>query len=157
MKMLKTFSFDYTENVYPRWSYKTDGAAVISKNFIKLIPPVANRAGEIILRKKLRSQSFQADVNFKILSSQNNNPYGFAIWFINSEKPIKDSKGSLFGFKGDYSGLGVFVMKHTSGSWIIHANQNSGMEEYKISENAINENNGCTILGPVENFARTVR
>ena len=89
MKLLKTFSFDYADQMFPRWSYKTDGAAVVSRSFIKLIPPVVNRAGEVLLRKKLRSQSFQIDVTFTIKATNNNNPFGFALWYINSEKTYK--------------------------------------------------------------------
>lgn len=133
----------------------TDGAAVISKRFVKLVPPVAYRAGEIVLRQKIRTQKFSADISFKISSSKE--PYGLGIWYINSKKPLKDSKGSLFGFKGDYAGLGIFVYKDVNGNWIIHGNINKGMQEYQLTPESVSNDNACTILGNVQDTARTIR
>ena len=46
-KMIKGASFDFKELMYPKKTIITQNAAVISKNFIKLIPAVYQRAGTI--------------------------------------------------------------------------------------------------------------
>lgn len=154
--MLNYLSFDFATNNYPKSSWITEGAAVVHKNSITLVPPVVGRAGEIKVKRKIRSQSIQVDLTFIITSAMNNN-YGFAIWYINSNKPISDSKGSLFGFKGDYSGLGIFVMKDSQDNWVVHGNTNRGMQEYKISQDKLNAQNTCAIYGAVENVPRTIK
>lgn len=159
-QLLENISFDFKDKKYPHYSYITEGASVISKNFIKLIPAVPYRAGEVILRKKIRTLKMQVDIDFTILTAPNipnSEPYGFAMWYINSKKPIKDSKGSLFGFKGDYSGLGVFIFNDLHGNMVLHGHVNRGMEEYALRPEGISNKNACTILGNIRNVPRAIR
>jgi len=155
--LLNRFSFDFAESKYPHKAWKTTGTAVFCKNYAKLIPAVPYRAGELIMRQKLRSMDIQVDVQFTVKSDGETAPFGFAMWYINSQKPIKDSKGNLFGFKGDYSGLGIFFYRDQGGNWVIHANLNRGMEEYQLSPDTINDSNACGIDGNIENVKRSIR
>ncbi|CAI2365523.1 unnamed protein product [Moneuplotes crassus] len=151
-------SFDFPKKEYPHLIHNTYGASIISKNFIKLVPAVPFRAGEVVTGVKSFIDDFRADIEFEIISSPTNNPYGFGIWYLNALKEVNDRKGSLFGLKGDFSGLGIFVFKNTNGGqWIVHGLFNRGMEEQYIDESKINENNACSILGSVENTVRTIR
>jgi hypothetical protein len=151
------YSFDYQNKEYPNLFFRTDGTSVISKNFVKLVPAVPFRAGELISAAKLKMKKFKMDINFVLKSSRINQPYGFAIWYLNAKKDLKDKKGNLFGFKPDYAGLGIFIYKDISGNWIVHGNYNNGMKEYQITDDKINERNACTILGDVQNIPRTLR
>ena len=103
------------------------------------------------------ARDFQADLSFQIKSSRKNLSYGFAIWYIYSMREVKDRKGNLFGIKGDYSGLGIFIYRDLDGNWIIHGNFNRGMEEYRITSEKIQEHNAWTIIGDVENTIRGLR
>eukprot|EP00343_Euplotes_focardii_P005168 CAMPEP_0205811800 /NCGR_PEP_ID=MMETSP0205-20121125/16080_1 /ASSEMBLY_ACC=CAM_ASM_000278 /TAXON_ID=36767 /ORGANISM="Euplotes focardii, Strain TN1" /LENGTH=409 /DNA_ID=CAMNT_0053091493 /DNA_START=125 /DNA_END=1351 /DNA_ORIENTATION=+ len=103
------------------------------------------------------ADDFKADLTFQVKSGRTNAPYGFGIWYLNAMKAVSDRKGNLFGIKGDYSGLGIFVYKELSGEWVIHGYFNRGMDEYRITSDKINEDNACTINGDVENAIRTIR
>lgn len=150
-------SFDFGRKHYPHIIYHTEGATVILKNFIKLVPPVPFRAGELVSGVKNFLDSFRADITFQVKSTKNNLSYGFAVWYLNALKTVQDRKGNLFGIKGDYSGLGIFIYRDLEGNWIIHGNFNRGMDEYRITSENINKDNACTILGDVENVVRSIR
>lgn len=150
-------SFDFGTKEYPHMIQHTYGATVIQKNFVKLVPPVPFRAGELATGIKNFVDEFRADVTFEIKSTPQNQPYGFAMWYLNAVKPVNDRKGNLFGIKGDYSGLGIFLYKSVDGNWLLHGHFNRGMDEYRITNDKVNEDNACSILGGVENAVRTIR
>ena len=89
--------------------------------------------------------------------SKTNESSGFAIWYINSQKPLQETKGNLFGFKGDYAGLGIFVFKDQQGNWVVHGNFNRGMQEYRIQPENLSDLNACTIVGDAVNVVRGIR
>jgi len=152
-RLLKFASFDFTDKMYPKLTTKAEGAAIISKNFIKLIPAVPERTGRVSFRRKVKTPSFEADLSFKMISGDN----GFALWYFNDNIFVSNRTGDLFGSKRDFSGLGIFITTDNRGRWIIHAEINRGMKDFVLNPEKFSSLDSCTILGNVLNTTRTIR
>lgn len=57
---------------------------------------------------------------------------GFAIWYLNDlPRSANDFHSNSFGYKTDFSGLGVYVFKH-EGKWRVIAIYNQGLQGMSI-------------------------
>ena len=95
-------------------AYSTYGASVQLHKKYKLIPDVKNRFGAIVLNKRIQSdRKMELDVEFTFRSPEDRS-HGFSIFLLGDEPRFPDEFDSLFGYRSDYKGLGIFLYRSES-------------------------------------------
>lgn len=61
---------------------------------------------------------------------------GLVIWYLNSQPTLADYRSS-FGFRGDYTGLGLYVFKHEK-QWRILGIYNQGLAGMSVANAVAN-------------------
>jgi len=71
---------------------------------------------------------------------------GLVIWYLNSQPTLADYRSS-FGYRGDYTGLGLYVFKHEK-QWRILGIYNQGLAGMSVANavaNLTQPDNSCVL------------
>lgn len=140
---IEPFSFDIRKYEYPL-EYLKFGATVALRKHIKLLPRVANRFGGLWLSQPVETNQYEVVYKVNVKTEANTNERasrqgtrnsdrktiyrdieGYVMWALNSPPNPKEMEHD-FGYKPNFNGVGVFVLKH-DGIWRIQAIVNQGL------------------------------
>ncbi len=109
---LENYSFDYLEGKTPL-SYTTYGTSIELFSRMKLVPPVPDRSGAIMLSEPLRSSKFEILIDFSF-QSEGKESDGFGIYLLKGAAPEMNTEdiGGVMGYRDDFNGMGIFIKKH---------------------------------------------
>ena len=119
---IEPFSFDIQKFEYPL-EWNKVGTTVALKDTIKLIPKVEDRYGGLFMSQPAETDQFEMIYSVVINNNKNSitkkadhgieidDIEGLVLWYLNTQPSIGDYRSS-FGYRGDYTGLGLYVFKH---------------------------------------------
>ena len=105
-----------TMNEYPS-NYETTGTAVPLKNKVKIVPKIANVQGNIFAIDKLDTLQWETQFKIKVnlvqkeVLKEGSWEDLFAIWYMISTPKPSDKKINAFGYKPQFSGIGIVVYR----------------------------------------------
>lgn len=128
----------------PHWNIAGD-VVVENQKYIGLTNDKPHQAGSIFNREPFAADSFQLDLTFHIHGNLKLNADGMALWLTEAPSPI----GDVFGARGDYVGLGVFVDTFRNGATghfpYVNAQIGTGSTFYnKYDDGMSTQLAGCT-------------
>lgn len=128
----------------PNWNIAGD-VVVENHKHISLTNDKPHQAGLVFCKEPFDAESFQLDLTFHIHGNLKLNADGMALWITERPSPI----GDVFGARGDYVGLGIFVDTFRNGATgqfpYVNAQIGTGSTFYnKYDDGMSTQLAGCT-------------
>lgn len=135
----------------PNWNIAGD-VVVDNQRFVALTSDKKHQAGLICNKNPLNAESFEIDLTFHINGHTKLSADGMAVWL--TEKPSRI--GDVFGGRGDYVGLGIFIDTFKNGPSgqfpFVSAQVGHGSDFYNKFEDGLHtQSAGCvsnSLLNP---------